>query len=45
MSERDILPLPTRTVWQQIAPVVPATAYLMGGTALAVRLQHRELVP
>jgi hypothetical protein len=42
MSERDKLPLPTRTVWQQIAPVVPATAYLMGGTALAVRLRHRE---
>jgi hypothetical protein len=42
MSELDILPRPTRQTWQQIAPIIPPQAYLMGGTALAVRLRHRE---
>ncbi len=42
MNDLDILPEPARRAWQQIAPIVPPEAYLMGGTAVAIRLRHRE---
>jgi predicted nucleotidyltransferase component of viral defense system len=42
VSELDILPAAARHAWQQIASIVPPEAYLMGGTAIAVRLRHRE---
>jgi hypothetical protein len=44
VNELDILPAPVRHAWQQIAPFVPPEAYLMGGTAIAIRLRHRESV-
>lgn len=40
-SIRDYLPPGTAKTWATIAPVVPKSAYLMGGTALAVHLRHR----
>jgi hypothetical protein len=42
-SERTrlILPADTATTWETIAPIVPPTAYLGGGTAIAVHLAHR----
>lgn len=36
-----ILPEPTARAWLSIRDVVPAVAYLGGGTAIAVHLQHR----
>lgn len=45
MSAADpiaILPGPTRQTWRRIVPILPSAAYLMGGTALAVRLGHRQ---
>lgn len=42
MSVLDVLPKPTRLAWHRVAPVLPPEAYLMGGTALAIRLQHRQ---
>ena len=42
MNELDILPEPARRAWQQIVPIIPPEAYLMGGTAVAIRLRHRE---
>ena len=38
---RKILPPDTATTWDAIAPIVPETAYLGGGTAIAVHLGHR----
>ncbi len=41
---RDLLPyLPgdTARAWSLLAPVLPASAYLIGGTALTVHLRHR----
>jgi hypothetical protein len=38
---REILPLDTAATWDAIAPVVPPTTYLGGGTAIAVHLAHR----
>jgi hypothetical protein len=38
---RRILPPDTASTWETIAPVVPAAAYLGGGTAIAVHLAHR----
>jgi hypothetical protein len=42
-SERTelILPPDTASTWETIAPIVPPTAYLGGGTAIAVHLAHR----
>lgn len=37
-----VLPDDTAAVWQQIAPLVPPTCYLVGGTAITVHIQHRE---
>ncbi|RDI74924.1 Nucleotidyl transferase [Gaiella occulta] len=37
-----LLPGDTAQTWRQIAGVVPAEAYLGGGTALAVHLRHRQ---
>ena len=38
---RAILPPDTASTWEAIAPIVPPTAYLGGGTAIAVHLGHR----
>jgi hypothetical protein len=38
---RSILPRDTALTWETIAPTVPSTAYLGGGTAIAVHLAHR----
>ncbi|HET9082121.1 MAG TPA: nucleotidyl transferase AbiEii/AbiGii toxin family protein [Trebonia sp.] len=38
---REILPPDTAATWDAIAQVVPADAYLGGGTAIAVHLAHR----
>lgn len=37
-----VLPRATRRAWERIVPLVPQSAYLVGGTALAVHLHHRE---
>lgn len=36
-----LLPGETAATWEAIAPLVPAEAYLGGGTAIAVHLRHR----
>lgn len=36
------LPVGTAETWLTIAPLMPASAYLVGGTALTVHLLHRE---
>ena len=43
LSERilGILPPDTALTWETIARIVPSTAYLGGGTAIAVHLEHR----
>ena len=38
---RDVLPPDTAATWIRIAPALPGGAYLSGGTALAIHLQHR----
>lgn len=38
---RNVLPAETVTAWELLAPVIPAPAYLAGGTAIAVHLGHR----
>jgi len=38
---RAFLPPDTAATWRAIAPLVPPTAYLGGGTAIAVHLEHR----
>lgn len=40
-SVRRILPAETATTWERVVPAVPPVAYLSGGTALAIHLQHR----
>lgn len=37
-----LLPGDAAATWEQIAPLVPAQAYLGGGTAIAVHLRHRQ---
>ena len=37
----SVLPADTAQAWEAIAPTIPPTAYLGGGTALAVHLHHR----
>lgn len=39
---RALLPGDAATAWEEVAPLIPAHAYLGGGTALAVHLRHRE---
>lgn len=36
-----LLPGQTAATWERVAPLVPAQAYLGGGTAIAVHLRHR----
>lgn len=38
---RGKLPPDTTLTWETIAPIVPSTEYLGGGTAIAVHLAHR----
>ncbi len=40
-SLRRVLPADTATTWALVAPVVPQTTYLGGGTGLAAHLEHR----
>ncbi len=40
-SVRATLPGDTAVTWLVIAPLMPTSAYLIGGTALTVQLQHR----
>lgn len=37
-----VLPENTAKVWEEIAPLVPGSCYLAGGTGVAVHIQHRE---
>jgi hypothetical protein len=39
---RAVLPRATQDAWRRIASIVPASAYLVSGTALAVHLGHRQ---
>jgi Nucleotidyl transferase AbiEii toxin, Type IV TA system len=39
---RELLGEDTSTAWRRMAPLVPAGAYLGGGTAIAARLRHRS---
>jgi hypothetical protein len=39
---RKVLPADTAQTWETIAPAVPESAQLGGGTALAVHLRHRQ---
>jgi hypothetical protein len=38
----EILPRETAWAWEQVAPVLPPSCRLVGGTALAVHLRHRQ---
>lgn len=38
---RKYLPAGTARTWEAVAPLVPPSGYLVGGTALAVHLRHR----
>ncbi len=38
----EILPGETARAWERIAPILPAGCELVGGTALAVHLHHRQ---
>lgn len=35
---RNVLPADTAMAWELLAPVIPAPAYLAGGTGIAVHL-------
>ena len=37
-----LLPGETGLAWKQVAPLLPPEAYLVGGTAIAVHLRHRQ---
>jgi predicted nucleotidyltransferase component of viral defense system len=37
-----LLPGEMGAVWERVAPIVPAAAYLGGGTAIAAHLRHRQ---
>ncbi len=39
---RKILPPTTARAWEKLAPLVPPETYLVGGTAIAVHLHHRQ---
>lgn len=39
---RQLLPPATARAWEEVAPLAPSSAYLVGGTALAVHLAHRQ---
>ena len=39
---RKVLPAATARAWQALCPILPPELYLMGGTAVAVHLGHRE---
>jgi hypothetical protein len=38
---RGFLPADTAATWERIQPIVPEAAYLVGGTAITARMQHR----
>ena len=38
---KDYLPERTADAWVKLAPLVPSSAYLAGGTGLTVHLHHR----
>jgi hypothetical protein len=37
-----VLPGETARAWEQVAPILPSSCRLVGGTALAVHLRHRQ---
>lgn len=39
---RAVLPDATQQAWLRIVPAIPDTAYLVGGTAIAIHLGHRQ---
>ncbi len=39
---RAALPADTQKAWVQLAPILPPSLYLGGGTAVAVHLEHRQ---
>ncbi len=39
---RDVLPPDAQKAWTLLAPILPPTLYLGGGTGVAVHLKHRE---
>jgi len=39
---RKVLPEGTAKAWRELSPILPRDLYLIGGTAVAVRLGHRE---
>ncbi len=38
----EILPLQTAWAWEHLAPILPPSCQLAGGTALAIHLHHRQ---
>jgi hypothetical protein len=38
---RAVLPGDTAEAWEKVCSIVPFSAYLVGGTAIAIHLQHR----
>jgi predicted nucleotidyltransferase component of viral defense system len=38
---RSVLPGDTQEAWKLLAPILPSSLYLVGGTAVAVHLRHR----
>ncbi len=39
---RKVLPADTQKAWESLAPILPTSLYLGGGTAVAVHLKHRR---
>lgn len=37
----DVMPTDTARSWEILSASIPSSAYLVGGTALAIHLQHR----
>jgi hypothetical protein len=42
LALRKVLPAATARAWRGLQPILPPELYLMGGTAVAVHLEHRE---
>lgn len=38
---RGFLPADTAATWERLQPIIPDAAYLVGGTAITARIQHR----
>jgi hypothetical protein len=42
LALRKVLPAATARAWRELQPILPPELYLIGGTAVAVHLGHRE---